>query len=553
MYCDLRGILRLLLELPTFRLHKLIIMKNHTIRVFALLTLCCTTQHTFGQGEANALPTVAEKSNYTKTSTHAEVVAFCEQLVKKSPHVRLTDIGVTKQGRKLPMLILADPPVATPEEAKRSGKLIVFAMGNIHAGEVDGKEALLALARDLALAKNQSLFKDLIVLLVPNFNADGGDKTGEFRKSQAGPAVVGTRENADGFDLNRDFVKLETPECQALIRMCRLWDPAIVIDCHTTNGSYHQYALTYDTPRHPSNEPIRDFGRDVMLPEFSKRLQKASGYKSFYYGNFAGTKNDPKSWTTTPAEPRYGFHYQGFRNRLGILSESYSNAPYRDRVLASYGFVKVCFEYAADHQIAIRKLLADSDKANRDAPAGTKIALRHRTISLPEKMTVLGLQGGKTIELGAKPVDYKLDVVYKTEATLAVDRPYAYLVPASFTRALENLERHGVELDELRRDAKLNVEAYRIDKIKASKPFQKHSMLSVDATPLKDNRTVKAGTIVVRTNQRLGTLASFWLEPQAEDGLTTWNFFDPLQEGQEFPVLRLPAQATLSLVPRGQK
>src|SRR5204863_616746 len=164
---------------------------------------------------------VAEKSNYTATSKHAEVQEFCEKLAKASPLIRLADMGVSAEGRKLPFMILADPPIATPEEAAKSGKMVLFAMGNIHAGEVDGKEALLILMRDLALAKDRPLLKDLILVFAPNFNADGGDKFGNNRKGQAGPDLVGTRHNAQNFDLNRDFIKLESPECQALARFFR--------------------------------------------------------------------------------------------------------------------------------------------------------------------------------------------------------------------------------------------------------------------------------------------------------------------------------------------
>src|SRR5204863_3844633 len=194
---------------------------------------------------------VAEKSNYTATSKHAEVQEFCEKLAKASPLIRLADMGVSAEGRKLPFMILADPPIATPEEAARSGKLVVFAMGNIHAGEVDGKEALMMLMRDLALAKSP-LLKDLVLIFAPNFNADGGDRFGKNRPWQNGPEEVGIRANAQGFDLNRDYVKLESPEVQALVRFFTRWDPAITIDTHTTNGSYHDHTITYDSPRHPA-------------------------------------------------------------------------------------------------------------------------------------------------------------------------------------------------------------------------------------------------------------------------------------------------------------
>jgi dipeptidyl-peptidase 4 len=521
-------------------------MNLRALSLASVLALCLLPSlHRAEQVGEQTLATVAEKSNYTATSKHAEVVDFCEKLAKLSPLVRLGELGVTTEGRKLPLIILADPPIANAEEAAKSGKLVVFAMGNIHAGEVDGKEALLMLARDLALAKEKPLLKDLIIVFAPNFNADGGDRMGKNRPTQAGPPDVGIRPNAQGFDLNRDFVKLESPECQALARFCRQWDPAMVIDCHTTNGSYHPYTLTYDSPRHPSNPLIRDYARDILLPDVTKRLEKASGYKSFYYRD-GGAKSP--SWATTPGEPRYGFHYQGFRNRLGILSESYDYAPYRDRVLASRGFVQACFDFVAANKDAVRKLLTEADKANTDAPAGATVALRHKSVPLGEKRKAFILEGGKTVETGGKQKEVTVDLMFQTEPTLSVPRPYAYLLPASLDKVVENLQRHGVELEELREDVELPVEVYQVEKITTQKPFQKHNLVKVEAKVRKDTRRVKAGTFVVRTNQKLGTLASFLLEPQSEDGLVTWNFFDAvLKEGQDFPVLRLLTKVPLVL------
>src|SRR5271155_5300777 len=141
-------------------------MNLRALSLVSVLGLCflSTLQRVEPAGQ-QSLATVAEKSNFTATSKHSDVLDFCDKLAKQSPLVRLAELGVTNEGRKLPLIILADPPVATPEEAAKSGKLVVFAMGNIHAGEVDGKEGLLMLARDLALAKDRPLLKDLIIVI----------------------------------------------------------------------------------------------------------------------------------------------------------------------------------------------------------------------------------------------------------------------------------------------------------------------------------------------------------------------------------------------------
>jgi len=490
-----------------------------------------------------ALLTVAEKSDYKATSKHADVVEYCQRLAALSPLVRVAELGVTSEGRKLPLVILADPPLATPEAAARSGKLIVFAMGNIHAGEVDGKEALLMLMRDLALARDRPLLKDLVLLFVPNFNADGGDRFDKNRPWQNGPAEVGIRANAQGFDLNRDYVKLESPEVRALVQFFTCWDPALTIDTHTTDGSYHHHAITYDSPRHPASDgSMAAFVHDQMLPEVGKMLTKRSGYLTNYYGNFDKKKT---VWTPAPALPRFGTQYLGLRQRIGILCESYVHASYRDRVLASRDFVRCCFEYAAQNKEKLRKLLQDAE-----AGAGkNKVALRCQ--EAPRKnITIIGIEGGKTAPPGTTR-EYPVAYLGKCVATESVQRPFAYLVPASQDKVRANLQSHGIALEKLTVDAELTVEVYRIDRFThAASEFQKHRLVTVEVAPRQTNFTARAGMIVVRCAQPLGTLAAYLLEPQAEDGLCAWNFFDEsLRQGADYPVLRLALAVDLKTRP----
>jgi dipeptidyl-peptidase 4 len=496
-----------------------------------------------GQVSAQPLLTLAEKSDYKATSKHADVVEFCQQLAKRSPLVRLAELGVTSEGRKLPLVILADPPIATPDEAARSGKLVVFAMGNIHAGEVDGKEALLMLMRDLALAQDRPLLKDLVLLFVPNFNADGGDRFDRNRPWQNGPDEVGTRPNAQGFDLNRDYVKLESPEVRALVQFFTRWGPAITIDMHTTNGSYHNYTITYDSPRHPASDAsLIALARDEMLPEVGERLTKRSGYQANYYGNFDKKKT---VWEAAPALPRFGTQYLGFRHRIGILCESYVYASYRDRVLASRDFVRSCLEYAAQNKDKVRKVLHDAEAA-----AGqSRVSLRSQVVPL-RNITVVGIEGGKTAPPGT-PREFNVAYLGKCVATESVKRPFAYLVPASYANVRENLRRHGITVEKLTADAALTLEAYRVDRITtAAREFQKHKLVTADVTPRQTPFTAKAGMLIVRCAQPLGMLAAYLLEPQAEDGLCAWNFFnESLKPGTDYPVLRLPLSADLRTLP----
>lgn len=501
-------------------------------------------------GADKPLLTVAESSDYKATSRHADVVAFCAELARRAPCVRLGELGVSGEDRKLPLLVLADPPVATPAEAARSGKFVVLTIGNIHAGEVDGKEALLMLARDLALGKERSLLKDLVVVLCPLFNADGNERIARtHRPEQNGPADgVGIRENASGLDLNRDFVKLETPEVRALVRALNEWDPAIFMDLHTTNGSRHRYTLTYDGLRHAATPPaLLEYVRDRLLPDAGRRLEKATGFHSFFYGNFS---TDRVSWETYPPELRYGIPYVGVRGRAAVLLESYSYASYRDRIKASYAFALACLEHVAANEAALRKALAPT-------PPADTIVLRTRPAAWGGPWKVLGFveeeKDGKPV-VTTEPKDYTLQFLGKSEARLSVSRPFAYLFPPAYKAAVETILRHGIVAEELTEAAEVDVETYRIDRIsRAERAFQRHRTVALEASARAERRRLLAGTVLVRTEQRLGTLAALLLEPGAEDGLATWNFFDAeLAEGKDFPVVRLRAAARLAARPLKQ-
>jgi dipeptidyl aminopeptidase/acylaminoacyl peptidase len=483
---------------------------------------------------AQSLQTVPEKGDYKATSKHADVVAFCEAIANRGPAAKLSYFGTSHEGRKLPLLVISDLLIASPEAARDAGKVVVLAFANIHAGEVDGKEALLAFARDLTDKKNHPLLKNLVILLVPNLNADGNEKLGKHRPEQNGPPEVGTRENAQGLDLNRDFVKLESPEIRALVKLINTWDPAVIIDCHTTNGSHHRHTLTYDGPRYPTHSTDHtDWANGVLFPAVTKKMKDAS-FDIAPYGNFS---KDRTKWETYPALPRYGIQYLALRGRVGVLSESYSYAPFKDRIAATKAFVTACFEVAAEKNQSLPRLLGWSGPH--------QVPLRTKAEPRANKLKILGFE---EIEKDGKFVatdehkEYELDFVANVVPTEKTVNPAAYLIPAQFTEAIANLQRHGFELQELREDIELDAEAFAIKSVDSREYGPQKRLLITDVGGEWKSKSVRvpAGTVVVKTSELKGNLAAPLLEPRAEDGLTTWGFFtDGLLPGKDFPVLRL--------------
>ncbi len=496
------------------------------------------------------LRTVAEKSDYKATARYDDVVELGRKLAATSKRVVLSDLGVSTEGRTIPLWIVADPPVKTPEEAKASGKLVAFIIANIHAGEVCGKEALPVLVRELVTTPNPPLLKDYVLLIAPIYNCDGNEKFAKTnRPGQVGPEDgMGVRTNGQGLDLNRDFVKLEAPETRGFVKLLNTWDPHLFIDCHTTNGSHHRYTITYQGSKNPASDPgVLSFTRDKLMPGAGALLEKATGDRSFFYGNF---DRDHKRWTTYGATPRFGTTYVGMRDRLSVLSEAYSYAPYKARIVATLEFVRGLLEFTAEHKEEARKVLA-----GRKAPkVGDEVAIRSDPKPSKEPVTVLGFveeeRDGRHVAT-KEPKDYPVILEEEFTPTFSVRRPYAYLVPARSAKAIELLKRHGLEMEELREDIFLDVEAYRVNDVKkAERPFEKHVTIDLDVTPRNESRKVGAGTILVRGEQKLGNLAVYLLEPRSDDGLATWNVLDDgIASGQDFPVLRLPAKADVLTAP----
>ncbi len=502
-----------------------------------------------------ALLTVAERSGFTATARHADVMAIVAALRDASPLVRTGSLGRSLEGRELPLIIIADPPVATAEEAAASGKLVVFAFANIHGGEVCGKEALPMLAREIVLdaaaPQNRILIDNLVLAFAPIYNADGNERfSKDNRPGQVGPEQgTGERANAQGLDLNRDHVKLDAPETRAMVAFLNEWNPHVIFDLHTTNGSIHRYTLTYDTPLNTASHPAPiAFLRDTLLPEATRRLEAGPGWKTFWYGNF---NREMTAWETYGCEPRYAAHYHGLHNRMSILSEAYSNATYRDRVLCTRDFVRTCLEIAAQRRGEIMEILERAERETIAAAGnGEPVAIRHRMAASDEPVSVLGY--AMDVNDRGRPVatdeerEHVVQHFGRFEPAVSVARPAAYLVPASLTDVVRTLHAHGVRMERLDQPRRMVVEATRVKALSRSpRPYQGRTLVSVDEVEAAaGEREIEAGSLLVGLDQPLGSLIVALLEAQAEDGLAAWGLFeDHLVEGGEYPVLRVLAKA----------
>jgi murein tripeptide amidase MpaA len=507
----------------------------------------------------DALPrTRAERSDYTETSRYADVVAFLDSLRVLGAPLVFDTLGFTTEGRAIPLVIASRPVVSTPEQARRLGRPIVYVQGNIHAGEVEGKEALQALLRDLAFDPKPNVLDSVLLLAVPIYNADGNERFGpqeRNRNEQHGPEQVGERANAQGLDLNRDYVKAEAPETRAALALLNRWDPDAFVDLHTTDGSYHGYDLTYSSSLAPAAGRAGAWTQDTLLPELRRRVAEKRGVATFPYGNFARRYGDdaqvgfrPTGWYTYDARPRFGTNYVGLRGRVSILSEAFSHDPFAQRVASTRAFVSEILSLLAERSDELREIR----RASADGPTSS-VPIRSRLIEHPDTAAVvaerLAPDADSVPDEPGVPRGVRRTGVYDTlrlpmrdrfEATLTIDPPRAYLLPPSDTAAVRVLRLHGVRVEELEEPRMVEGEAFAIDSLeRAEQPFQGHREVRLTGSWERVLRQVSAGWYRVPVAQPLGTVAVYLLEPESDDGLVTWNFFDAeIAAGKVFPVLR---------------
>jgi len=525
-------------------------------------------------GDSGDLLTRAERTGFSETSRYDDVRRVLEALSTPS-EVLLTSFGTSEEGRALPLAVIAAPPVRDAAGARAFNRLRVLVLATIHGGEVEGKEAALILARRLAGGDLRQLLDRLVVLVAPIYNADGNERISvDHRPEQHGPVGgVGTRENARGLDLNRDFMKLEAAESRGLARLLVEWDPHLVIDLHTTNGSYHGYHLTWAPALSVGTDArVADATRDLL--ESTRRALANRGWRTHSYGNFTtdgaldrhrvriDDDAGPPAWRTFDARPRFVTNGVGLRNRLAILSEAYSYLAFERRLRVTETFVETVLALAARRHDELARLLSRADAATAAAgaagtlgPLGTRGRLTYGEDGAARILVgdvdqrphpVTGRPMVIMKEGSARPVlmrDY--DRFAPVDAVLA---PRAYLVPATtdrlplVARIEELLGRHGIRTVRLPSARTMQVEAVIPGTVRRNeREFQGHREARLEGA-VRRARTLQApqDSLVVPMGQPLARLAFHLLEPTSDDGVVTWNVVDEwLRDGEEIPIYRV--------------
>jgi hypothetical protein len=502
-----------------------------------------------GQPAGDALRTRPERTNFEETSRLDDVNAFLKALSAQSPLVRVQTFGTSEEGRSMPLVTLSNPAVAKPAD-RPAGRPVIFLLANIHGGEVEGKESVQVLMRRLTGGDLRPLLDRMVIVIAPIYNVDGNEAVDVMnRTAQYGPiAGVGRRENAKGLDLNRDYMKLESVEARALVAAFTAWDPHLVVDLHTTNGSYHGYHLTQSIPLNLSLSPkILDYHRNTMMPAIMKTLEDRHKTRSYYYGNFGrgGGGQAPgelRRWVAFDHRPRAGQNYVGFRNRLTILSEAYSYLSYKRRIEVTEYFVEEILKYVDGRRAEIVALTKTLDAEWIKLAEGSEppmLGVEYELRPLPKPVPILvGEVNQETNPRNSRQMTVAIEDKFKPEMmqdyamfapTRSTPMGRIYVLPGdqAFQPIVDKIRQHGIRVERLTSPLTTEVSSFVVDAIeKSQKPFQGHNEVKLKGKYVAETTTIPEGTLVVRLAQPLGLLAAYLLEPESDDGLTNWNFLD---------------------------
>ncbi|MBT8397367.1 MAG: hypothetical protein KJN92_10390 [Gemmatimonadetes bacterium] len=474
--------------------------------------------------------TTAEEAGFQVTTNHLDMWAYLESLSAVSMDMRLGSYGKTWEGRDLPYAIFSKPLVSEPWEAWALGRPIVLLAANVHGGERTFREGLLILMRDFAMPGTyaNSLLDKVTVIVAPQVNPDG------YEASERG-----SRGNAWGIDLNRDYVKLEQPALAAYVtNLMGAWRPHMFVDSH--NGGSRPYNLCYQCGSHydPAQE-ITLLCDQEIFPAIDAKLE-AEGKRSWYYSG-----GNEESWRGGGYQARIARNYGAFINSVGILFEAPGQGA-EEGARAGYLGNLAVVEYAVANPEKLMGLVEAARMETIELGAEPRGEIAVRMEYGPEDYTVdyTIITGGRRSDPPDTPVDTievtGAQLMKKPVAVKTRPRPWAYLIPRDAVDAVAMLKRHGITVEVLTEPAALSVAAYTVAGVSHERAYNHAAATVVEVGEVVTlDQSFPAGTYVVPTAQFLGRLAAHMLEPESDDNVVYWNTMDawiprpaPEEEGE---------------------
>jgi murein tripeptide amidase MpaA len=483
--------------------------------------------------------TPSEKTSLTATPTFDETVAFLKKIDKASALVRIETFATTPQGRQLINVV-----VTKDGEKLSPSKPVFLIQAGIHSGEIDGKDAGLMLIRDICFNGRDDLIDKVNIVFVPVLNADGHERSSPWsRPNQRGPASQGWRNTAQNLNLNRDYMKADAPEMIGLLGLIAKYDPSFYIDLHVTDGMDYQYDITYGFDGwdglYADSPAIGKWLNDVYRPRADAAL-KAGGHIPGPL-IFARDESDlSKGVDFNAFAPRFSHGYGDLRRLPTVLVENHSLKPYRQRVLGTYALLEATLKALASNGKDLKAAIK-ADRALRPATVDANWKTKPDPIATWDFLTIQSeefsspVSGARTTRWNGKAGPVVKTPVYGSEPALKLSVPKAYWVPSTKPDVIDRLKAHGVKVEAIRKAQAVEVDMIRLAGFKAAMPSE--GRVPVTTTGVmheKRTETFPPGSVRVSTDQPLGALAAYLLEPESEDSFFAWGFFSEILQRVEY-------------------
>jgi hypothetical protein len=496
------------------------------------------------------LSTVSERSGFQATGRYDEVIALCDAFQAAYPkQIRCIDFGTTPEGRPMKALVASNTDAFTPEAARKQGLPVTLIQGGIHAGEIDGKDAgFLALRQVLEGSAAKGALDKQVFIFVPVFNVDGHERFGKWnRPNQRGPVEMGWRTTAQNFNLNRDYLKADAPEMQAMLGLVNAWDPLTYVDLHATNGAKFQHDISIQVEPVYSGDPdLRKAGL-ALRSNVIKDIAKEGSTPQSYYMSFVKQDDPMSGFMDSVSDPRFSTGYFQLRNRMAMLVETHSWKEYPVRVRITRNTVVSVLDQVAKHGKGWQQAAYAADA--RAAKLGDKqVALSYRTTDKTQMVDFNGYAyTRKPSEISgalmtrydeSKPQVWHVPLREEVVADLEVKAPRAgYIVPAAYAAIVgEKLRQHGVVFRRLDKAVeRVEVQTFRADKVTfGAGTLEGHQRLTQEGKWKPEPRAVAAGSLFVPIAQPKARLVVAMFEPQAPDALVAWGTFNTAYERKEY-------------------
>lgn len=498
----------------------------------------------------SALTTTAERTAFRETGRYDEVVALCSAFAERYPReVRCFDFGTTPEGRPMKAMAVTRSGALAAADARAMKIPVTLVQGGIHAGEIDGKDAGFLLLRELLSgAVDASALDAQVLLFVPVFNVDGHERFGPWnRPNQRGPEEMGWRTTAQNYNLNRDYLKADAPEMQAMLALVEEWDPIVYVDLHATNGAKFEHDISVQVePLYSGDEALRPIGRGLRDGVVAD-LAALGSLPLAFYPSFVEEDDPTSGFVDGVSPPRFSTGYFPLRNRFAMLVETHSWKEYPVRVRITRNAVLSVLQRTAREG---RAWVAEAHAADRRAGriAGGRVPLDYTTTTRTRAIAFRGYTYTRTHSAvsGASMTHYDeatpqvWNVPIRDEVVPGeqVTAPRGgYLVPSMLAeRVAKKLAQHGVAYRRLP-DARpaLAIESFRAENVSfATAPNEGHQRADIAGTWRAETRDLAAGALFVPIDQPRARLVVALLEPHAPDSMAAWGAFNNHFERKEY-------------------